>query len=104
MRKIFIVLFSVLLVLGCCENKNDYMHEYGILLKESETDKTKIDEAIQLLKTEYKNNPESKMAAKQLLSLYSQTGENDSALLLISNLIEEDKKEMANLYHTRGMV
>ncbi|MFZ1292226.1 MAG: hypothetical protein WAR79_19180, partial [Melioribacteraceae bacterium] len=104
MRKIFIVLFSVLLIFGCCENKKNYLHELGILIKESETDKTKIDEAIQLLKTEYKNNPESKMTAKQLLSLYSQTGENDSALLLISNLIEEDKKEMANLYHTRGMV
>ncbi|MFZ1288842.1 MAG: hypothetical protein WAR79_02035 [Melioribacteraceae bacterium] len=104
MSKILFTIFSFLLIVGCCENKKNYLHELGILIKESETDKTKIDEAIQLLKSEYKNNPESKIAAKQLLSLYSQTGKNDSTLFLISSLIEEEKKEMFNFYHTRGMV
>ena len=104
MSKTLIVIISFLLILGCCESKKNYGHELGILIKESETDKTKIDEAIQLSKTEYKNNPDSKMAVQQLISLYSNKGKIDSAQIYLTKLIEEDKKEIAGLYETRGFL
>ena len=104
MVKVFIIFLSILLISSCSDCKKNYLSEYGRLLKESKNDKAKINDAIQLLKTEYKNNPESKMAAKQLASLYSSNGKNDSALFLITKLIEDDEKDIYELYYGRGNI
>jgi tetratricopeptide (TPR) repeat protein len=90
------------MILGCSESKKNYLSDGEKLLKSSDGDKAKIEKAIELFKNELQINPNSIQAVIYLASAYSRINKNDSAKIIISRVIDKNKKEMADLYKLRG--
>lgn len=104
MKKAYPLILLMFITLGCSESKRNYLNEGEKLLRTSEGDKSKVKKAIELFKSELHVNPSSGSAAKNLAFAYSNVGKNDSAIIIFTQTIEENKREMADLYQGRGMI
>ncbi len=104
MKSLFSLLFSMIMILGCSESKRNHLSDGEKLLESSKGNKSKIEKAIELFKSELKINPNSMQAVRDLVSAYSRIKKNDSAKIIISKFIDKNKKEMADLYNFRGNI
>ena len=104
MKTIQILVIIILLsIIGCSENRVDYIAEGNRILASNNMDSLDYRNALKLFKTELKDNPNNTEAQLGLAQVYGRLSLPDSAILVLSNSIEKKKLDIAKLLVGKGM-
>lgn len=100
--KIFIV-SVIFLILGCSNQKINYIDKGKDILKTNTMDKAELLKSIEFFRLELKTNPNSIEALKNIAIAYGKISDHDKSIVELNKAINQNNKSAAELFYLRGM-
>ena len=106
MKNIICYLLSIFFItsfVGCSNKQTNYLKDGESILYAKNIGNERIYFAIELFNKELKIHPNSARAQADIAIAYGNLGQHDHSIQLITNYIEQRRKDLAEFYHLRGM-
>ena len=103
MRIKTIIVSAIFFIIGCVEQKVDYLNMGKDILSTNTMDKTELLRAIEYFNSELKINPNSVETLKNLAIAYSKINDEEKSYNILSKAIDQNNIIAEELYTIRGL-